>query len=165
MRSWIEKHNVRTSVWLKNVPHWWAIPTSKCLYMGGGSSKGMPLGYPLLWTGERLEKNKYITRATTTPPSVRPAGSDRIGLGSKRYLCLRIKLTWSSIHLFFVTNSPYKRRARPTHSSHRKFTVDDSCAFSSLLPLSTCNESFFCFYSFLSLRFQIEWLHIIFEWF
>jgi len=32
---------------------------------------------------------------------------------------LRIKPTWSPSHSFFVTNSAYKRRARPAHSSHR----------------------------------------------
>ena len=60
--SWIEKHKVRTSVWLKNVPHWWATVTSKCLYKVGVTSKGVPLGYPLLRTGERLEKYIYHAR-------------------------------------------------------------------------------------------------------
>jgi len=92
--SWIEKHKVRTSVWLKNVPHWWATVTSKCLYKVGVTSKGVPLGYPLLRTGERLEKHIYHLRDDDDA-----AGRAGLGLGVG-YLSIDFIIAKTNTHVW-----------------------------------------------------------------
>jgi len=164
---------------LKNVRHWWATSTSKCLYKGRVTSMGVPLGYPLLWTGERLQKHIYHARDDAN----QPAGSG-LGLGlNDVYKALRVTnkivtirpdpkrvsrslspsrlnpqyaFTWGlsrvnpQVTRFLLWTLPVKGELPPLILYTEIHSWCFLC-FSSLLPSTCVNESFFCFYSFLSL--------------
>jgi len=68
---------------------------------------------------ERVNAYKNIYIARDGAAAIRPAGrvSDNPIRTKRGYL--RIKTNWSPSHSVFVTSSAYKRRTRPTHSSHR----------------------------------------------